>query len=57
MLYLCVGIYLLLALPLTLMLYSMVVAAKWGDDKKEMEHEFRRSGLHPRRGKRDLLLP
>jgi len=33
MLYLCVGAYLIVALPLTLLLYSTVVAAKWGDQE------------------------
>jgi hypothetical protein len=37
MTYLCIGAYLVVSLPLTLLLYTTVVAAKWGDNKKENE--------------------
>ncbi|MEW6406776.1 MAG: hypothetical protein AB1649_33770 [Chloroflexota bacterium] len=41
----CLGIYLLIALPLTFLLYTTAVAAKWGDNDRDMdtdmENEFR----------------
>jgi hypothetical protein len=34
--YIFLGIYLLITLPLTILLYTTVVAAKWGDNGREV---------------------